>query len=66
MNTRNIDLFFADEDEALDPELCPEYDEEMREYTHRMWQEEFCPVATQLQERLESHQSPLEPLHHPS
>ena len=41
-------------------------DEDMREYIEDIWQEEFCPVGSQLLRRIEAHSSPLEPLEAPS
>ena len=38
----------------------------MHEYTLSVWHSEFCPVAKQLLERIESHQSDFETLEQPS
>ena len=46
--------------------LNPDFDEAMRDFIHDMWDTEFCPVATQLLNRIEAHASDLEPLDQPS
>ena len=43
-----------------------EGDADMHEYTLSVWRSEFCPVAKQLLERIESHQSDFETLEQPS
>ncbi|XP_061176432.1 armadillo repeat-containing protein 2-like isoform X2 [Saccostrea echinata] len=53
-----------DRDSALD--LSFKEDEEMTDYFEETWTEQFCPVAEQLLQRIETHQSDLEPLENPS
>lgn len=64
------DVWFSwqiiDEEAAMDASLNPEFDEEMRDYIHDVWESDFCPVATQLLHRIEAHMSNFEPLEHPS
>lgn len=43
-----------------------EEDEEMKHFFHDTWSEDFCPVATQLLQRMESYSSDLEPIESPS
>ncbi|XP_005102121.1 armadillo repeat-containing protein 2 isoform X2 [Aplysia californica] len=57
---------YLDKDCALSQALASAADEEMREYIEDTWQEEFCPVGSQLLKRIESYSSPLEPLEAPS
>ncbi|KAK7108771.1 armadillo repeat-containing protein 2-like isoform X1 [Littorina saxatilis] len=61
------DLLFEylDRDSALATCLDAEEEAEMQEYIQETWENEFCPVATQLLRRIESHQSELEPLESP-
>ncbi|XP_076467000.1 armadillo repeat-containing protein 2-like isoform X2 [Babylonia areolata] len=65
------DLLFEylDRDSALSSVLGEgaggEEDGEMQEYITETWENEFCPVATQLLRRMEAHASPLEPLEAP-
>ena len=58
--------YISDEESALDASLNPEYDEAMRDYIQEVWETEFCPVASQLLQRIESNSSQLEPLEQPS
>ncbi|XP_048768043.1 armadillo repeat-containing protein 2-like isoform X2 [Ostrea edulis] len=55
-----------DRDSALDLSFKEEVDEEMTDYFEETWTEQFCPVAEQLLQRIETHQSDLEPLETPS
>ena len=57
---------FSDEESALDAALNPDYDEEMRDLIRDLWETDFCPVATQLLNRIEAHQSNFEPLEQPT
>ncbi|XP_076078717.1 armadillo repeat-containing protein 2-like isoform X1 [Mytilus galloprovincialis] len=56
--------------ELLDRECAfedlDEEDEEMKHFFHDTWSEDFCPVATQLLQRMESYSSDLEPIESPS
>lgn len=56
----------VDEEAAMDAELTPNYDEEMQDYIHHVWETEFCPAAADLLRRIESHQSHFEPLQQPN
>ncbi|CAH1799821.1 unnamed protein product [Owenia fusiformis] len=55
-------LEFLDEETAMAPSFTEEFDEEMREFFHENWETDFCPVASQLLNRIEEHQSDFEPL----
>ena len=57
---------FVDEETALDASSNPDYDEEMLDLVKETWETEFCPVATPLLHRIESHMSKFEPLDGPS
>ncbi|KAJ8315287.1 hypothetical protein KUTeg_007437 [Tegillarca granosa] len=59
-------VHYLDQDAALDNSLKDEADEEMKMYILDQWSEEFCPVAGNLLQRLESFQSNFEPLDNPS
>ena len=50
----------------MDASVNPEFDEEMRDFIHDVWETDFCPVATQLLNRVEAHMSHMEPLDPPS
>lgn len=44
-----------------------EYEDEMKDYQLQIWRSDFYPVASQLLQRIESHQSNFVPLdHHPT
>lgn len=55
-----------DRESALDLSFKDEADDEMTDYFEETWTEQFCPVAEQLLQRIETHQSDLEPLDNPS
>lgn len=59
-------FFHTDRDSALDLSFKDEADDEMTDYFEETWTEQFCPVAEQLLQRIETHQSDLEPLDNPS
>lgn len=52
--------FLTVDDEAVLDDA--DVDEEMRDFVRATWESEFCPVASDLLARIESHQSQLEPL----
>ena len=54
-------ILFPDKESAFDEQLS-EMDEEFQDYVMDSWETQFCPVAEQLLQRLESHQSNFEPL----
>jgi len=62
----DILIEFLDEESALDPALNPDYDETMQDYIAEAWEDQFCPVASSLLHRIESHSSQFEPLEGPS
>ncbi|XP_064615586.1 armadillo repeat-containing protein 2-like [Liolophura sinensis] len=54
-----------DEEAAMDVSVNDEMEEEVRCIVHDMWKADFCPVASQLLHRIDSHQSKFEPLEPP-
>lgn len=58
-------VVLTDRDSALSPSVGDMAEEEMQAYIKETWENEFCPVATQLLRRIEAHQSELEPLEAP-
>ena len=58
-------VVLTDRDSALSPSVGDMVEEEMQAYIQETWENEFCPVATQLLRRIEAHQSELEPLEAP-
>ncbi|XP_035677408.1 armadillo repeat-containing protein 2-like [Branchiostoma floridae] len=59
-------LEFLEEDVVLGVPEASDWDREMREYMQSVWRGRFCPVATQLLDRVDSHHTDLEPLEPPS
>ncbi|XP_038044159.1 armadillo repeat-containing protein 2-like [Patiria miniata] len=53
---------FLDEDTAMEAPEGVEWDAETMEFMRSYWRTEFCPVASQLLERVEKHQSDLVPI----
>lgn len=49
----------------MDVSVNDEMEEEVRCIVHDMWKADFCPVASQLLHRIDSHQSKFEPLEPP-
>ncbi|CAH1229269.1 ARMC2 [Branchiostoma lanceolatum] len=58
-------LEFLDEDVVMSVPEASDWDREMKEYMQSVWRERFCPVATQLLDRVDSHHTDLEPLEPP-
>ncbi|XP_060572268.1 armadillo repeat-containing protein 2-like isoform X3 [Ruditapes philippinarum] len=52
---------FLDKENVYDSELT-QMDEDLQEYIMDCWETQFCPVAEQLLNRIESHNSNFEPL----
>ncbi|XP_078699487.1 armadillo repeat-containing protein 2-like [Branchiostoma floridae x Branchiostoma belcheri] len=59
-------LEFLEEDVVMSVPEASDWDREMREYMQSVWRDRFCPVATQLLDRVDSHHTDLEPLEPPS
>jgi hypothetical protein len=53
--------YFTDKENVYDSELT-QMDEDLQEYIMDCWETQFCPVAEQLLNRIESHNSNFEPL----
>ncbi|XP_064628515.1 armadillo repeat-containing protein 2-like isoform X2 [Lineus longissimus] len=53
---------YLDDEAALDNSVMSSLDAEMREFMSDKWEADFCPVASQLLDRIERHQSEFEPL----
>ncbi|XP_022081750.1 armadillo repeat-containing protein 2-like isoform X2 [Acanthaster planci] len=53
---------FLDEDTAMETPEDIEWDAETREFMRSYWRTEFCPVASQLLDRVEKHQADLVPI----
>jgi len=49
----------ADDEALLDD---ADVDDEMKDYVRSTWESDFCPVASDLLTRIETHQSQFEPL----
>ncbi|XP_066275895.1 armadillo repeat-containing protein 2-like [Branchiostoma lanceolatum] len=58
-------LEFLDEDVVMSVPEASDWDREMKEYMQSVWKDRFCPVATQLLDRVDSHHTDLEPLEPP-
>ena len=61
-----ISYSISDEEEAMLTSDSDADTSELRDYNLEMWRTEFCPVASSLLHRIESHQSRFEPLEHPT
>ncbi len=54
--------FILDEETALDTPENADWDEETQDFMRSYWKSEFCPVASQLLQRVERCQSALIPI----
>jgi len=54
-------IVFTDKESAFDAELS-EMEEGFQDFIFETWETQFCPVADQLLQRIETHNSDFEPL----
>jgi len=58
---KSLYIVLTDKESAFDAELS-EMEEGFQDFIFETWETQFCPVADQLLQRIETHNSDFEPL----